>query len=125
MLVGSGDDDRGASSQTAAGNTAGTKDTSFIAFGYVNTGLALAPELSNLVSFRLTGSAFPLRGQCHHADSPAGRVLPALEFVPIRIADMFLRMGTAWPVVARNVRPFKVEAGDRFRQCCVGFDRPA
>lgn len=63
ILVGSGDDDRGASSQTAGGNLAGTSDTSFIAFGYVNTGLALAPELSNLVSFRLTGSAFPLRGR--------------------------------------------------------------
>ncbi len=63
VLVGSGDDDRGASSQTAGGNLAGTKDTSFIAFGYVNTGLALAPELSNLVSVRLTCSAFPLRGR--------------------------------------------------------------
>ena len=62
FLVGSGDSDRGASTQTGGGNLAGTKDTSFIAFGYVNTGLALAPELSNLVSFRLTGSAFPLRG---------------------------------------------------------------
>ncbi len=63
VLVGSGDDDRGASSQTAGGNLAGTNDTSFISFGYVNTGLALAPELSNLVSFRITGSAFPLRGR--------------------------------------------------------------
>jgi hypothetical protein len=63
FLLGSGDDDRGASSQTAAGNLAGTSDTSFIAFGYVNTGLALAPELSNLVSVRLTGSAYPLRGR--------------------------------------------------------------
>lgn len=63
VLVGSGDDDRGTSSQTAAGNLAGTNDTSFISFGYVNTGLALAPELSNIVSFRLTGSAFPMRGR--------------------------------------------------------------
>jgi hypothetical protein len=63
VLVGSGDDDRGASSQTANGNLAGTTDTSFIAFGYVNTGLALAPELSNLVSVRLTGSVFPFRGR--------------------------------------------------------------
>jgi hypothetical protein len=29
----------------------------------VNTGLALAPELSNLVSVRLTGSVFPFRGR--------------------------------------------------------------
>ena len=63
VLVGSGDDDRGASSQTAGGNLAGTNDTSFISFGYVNTGLALGPELSNLVAVRLTGSAFPLRGR--------------------------------------------------------------
>jgi hypothetical protein len=63
VLVGSGDDDRGASSQTANGNLAGTDDNSFIAFGYVNTGLALAPEFSNLVSVRLTGSAFPFRGR--------------------------------------------------------------
>jgi hypothetical protein len=63
VLLGSGDDDRGSSSQTIGGNLAGTKDESFIAFGYVNTGLALAPELSNLVSVRLTGSAFPLRGR--------------------------------------------------------------
>jgi len=63
VLVGSGDGDRGAAAQTANGNLSGTKDQSFIAFGYVNTGLALAPELSNLVSVRLTGSAFPLRGR--------------------------------------------------------------
>jgi Alginate export len=63
VLVGSGDDDRGSSSQTVGGNLAGTKDQSFLAFGYVNTGLALAPELSNLVSVRFTGSAFPLRGR--------------------------------------------------------------
>jgi hypothetical protein len=63
VLLGSGDDDRGASSQTANGNLAGTTDTSFISFGYVNTGIALAPELANLVSARLTASAFPLRGR--------------------------------------------------------------
>ncbi len=63
VLVGSGDDDRTTSSQTIGGNLAGTKDNSFIAFGYVNTGLALAPEISNLVSVRISGSAFPLRGR--------------------------------------------------------------
>jgi hypothetical protein len=62
FLMGSGDPDRGTGTQTAGGNLSGTKDESFIAFGYVNTGLALAPEISNLVSFRITGSAFPLRG---------------------------------------------------------------
>jgi len=63
VLVGSGDSDRGTGVDTIGGNLAGTSDKSFIAFGYVNTGLALAPELSNLVSVRLTGSAFPLRGR--------------------------------------------------------------
>ena len=61
--MGSGDDDRGSATQTTAGNLAGTNDESFISFGYVNTGLVLAPELSNLVSVRVTGSAFPLRGR--------------------------------------------------------------
>jgi hypothetical protein len=63
VLLGSGDDDRGAATTTAGGNTAGTSDRSFIAFGYVNTGLVLAPELANLISVRVTGSAFPLRGR--------------------------------------------------------------
>ena len=62
VLVGSGDDDRGHSSQTAGGNTSGTKDESFNAFGYANTGLALAPELANLISVRFGASALPWRG---------------------------------------------------------------
>jgi hypothetical protein len=62
VLVGSGDDDRVTGTNTLGGNTGGTSDRSFIAFGYVNTGLVLAPELANLVSLRVTGSFFPLRG---------------------------------------------------------------
>jgi len=63
VLLGSGDDDRLASAATAGGNTSGTEDESFNAFGFVNTGLALAPELANLVSVRIGASAFPFRGR--------------------------------------------------------------
>lgn len=63
VLVGSGDSDRSRSAQTAGGNLSGTKDESFNAFGYANTGLALAPELANLVSLRLGASALPWKGR--------------------------------------------------------------
>jgi hypothetical protein len=63
VLVGSGDEDRGHASQTVNGNLSGTKDESFNAFGYANTGLALAPELANLLSLRLGASAMPWREQ--------------------------------------------------------------
>jgi hypothetical protein len=59
VLLGSGDDDRGHPSQTVGGNLSGTNDEAFNSFGYYNTGLALAPELSNLVSIRLAASGFP------------------------------------------------------------------
>lgn len=59
LLLGSGDEDRGHPSQTVGGNLAGTNDESFNGFGYYNTGLALAPELSNIVSIRLAASGFP------------------------------------------------------------------
>ena len=59
MAAGSGDDDRLDSSDTFGGNATGTDDQSFNGWGYVNTGLALAPDISNLVSMRLTGSSTP------------------------------------------------------------------
>jgi len=62
LLLGSGDSDRAHGSQTAGGNQSGTDDESFNDFGYVNTGLALAPELANLLSVRMSASAAPLRG---------------------------------------------------------------
>ena len=53
LLLGSGDSDRGHSAHTINGNQSGTNDTSFNAFGYWNTGLVLALDLSNLASLRL------------------------------------------------------------------------
>ncbi len=57
----SGDDDRSISAtSTAGGNTAGTRDYAFNAFGYRDTGLAFAPRMSNLHIYALNGSLFPL-----------------------------------------------------------------
>ena len=62
LLIGSGDDDRGQSAFTPFGNTSGTDDNSFNAFGYVNTGYALSPALANLISLRFGYSTIPVRG---------------------------------------------------------------
>ncbi len=50
---GSGDADRGHPSNTFLGNRSGTKDQAFNALGYINTGLALSPEISNLLMLRV------------------------------------------------------------------------
>ena len=61
-IVASGDDDRLLDTTTTfGGNTPGTKDHAFNAFGYANTGLAFGAPLSNLIMFRVGGSTFPLR----------------------------------------------------------------
>lgn len=49
---GSGDDDRADVTDTEDGNSAGD-DTNFLYFGYIPTGFALAPRLSNLHLWRL------------------------------------------------------------------------
>lgn len=59
FLGGSGDDDRLDSSDTFGGNAPGTKDHSFNSLGYVNTGVALAPEIANLLAFRAGFSTNP------------------------------------------------------------------
>ena len=59
ILAGSGDDDRVDSSDTFGGNMPGTDDNAFNSLGYANTGLALAPEVSNLLMFRLGASWSP------------------------------------------------------------------
>jgi len=61
-LFGSGDDDRQASNTTIGGNLSGTTDTAFNAFGIARTGLVLQPELTNLLSFRLSASVLPFPG---------------------------------------------------------------
>jgi hypothetical protein len=60
FIIASGDDDRVLStSDTFGGNTPGTDDTAFNGFGLLNTGLAFAPQVSNLTSFRVGASTFP------------------------------------------------------------------
>lgn len=64
LLLASGDGDRSLSStNTVGGNQAGTQDTAFNSLGFVNTGLAFSPALSNIWTTRLGVSAFPLRSQ--------------------------------------------------------------
>jgi len=60
VLLASGDTDRLHTSNTFGGNASGSDDTAFNAFGLVNTGLAFAPNASNLMMFRLGASTFPL-----------------------------------------------------------------
>jgi hypothetical protein len=80
ILLASGDGDRVFANRTLGGNLSGTDDKAFNSFGFVYTGLALAPDLSNLGSLRLTGSLEPL----------GARTLGA---GPIRVTfDLFLMM---------------------------------
>lgn len=60
VIAASGDDDRLQTSTTFAGNKPGTADTAFNGFGLLNTGLAFAPQVSNVLIFRLGGVTFPL-----------------------------------------------------------------
>jgi Alginate export len=60
-LFGSGDRDRENSpTNTIGGNHGDFKDNGFIAFGYRDTGLVLAPRYSNLHTWRVGGSYYPL-----------------------------------------------------------------
>src|SRR6185503_10442588 len=59
-MYGSGDSDRGSPTDMAAGNQAGTTDTSFLSFGFVQTGFSLFPRVSNIHIVRLGGSIRPL-----------------------------------------------------------------
>jgi hypothetical protein len=60
-LFATGDDDRVLSATaTVGGNTPGTKDRAFNAFGYRDTGVAFAPRISNLHMYSVGGSCFPL-----------------------------------------------------------------
>lgn len=61
FLYASGDDDRQTStSDTFGGNKPGTTDTAFNAFGLLNTGLAFAPAVSNLIMIRGGANTFPM-----------------------------------------------------------------
>jgi hypothetical protein len=60
-LYGSGDSDRTTSSTaTTGGPPPGDRDGAFNAFGFRDTGIAFAPEVSNINIFILNGSFFPL-----------------------------------------------------------------
>jgi len=54
-------------------------------------------------------SARALRCDRHHADSPTRGLLEALEFVPVGVAGVFLRVRAARAVFAGQIRPFEVE----------------
>ena len=59
-MFASGDSDRTTVTDMAAGNQAGTTDTGFLAFGFVQTGFSLFPRVSNLHLFSFGGSIRPL-----------------------------------------------------------------
>jgi hypothetical protein len=59
-MYGSGDADRNSVTDAALGNAPGTDDEGFLAFGFVQTGFALFPRVSNLHIVRLGGSVRPL-----------------------------------------------------------------
>ena len=58
-ILATGDPDRLNTTNTFGGNAPGGQDTAFNALGLLNTGLAFAPSVSNLASFRLGASTFP------------------------------------------------------------------
>ncbi|HSI33666.1 MAG: alginate export family protein [Phycisphaerae bacterium] len=60
LILASGDDDRLHTSDTFGGNKPGTSDRAFNGFGLVNTGLAFAPAVSNLMAVRVGASTFPM-----------------------------------------------------------------
>jgi hypothetical protein len=60
-MFGSGDEDRGSVTNTVGGNQAGTDDNALVTFGYLQTGYALFPRLSNIHIWRLGASFKPLQ----------------------------------------------------------------
>lgn len=59
VILASGDSDRLVGNTTLGGNQPGTTDRGFNALGLLNTGLAFAPSLTNLVVVRAGASTFP------------------------------------------------------------------
>jgi hypothetical protein len=60
LILASGDPYRGTSTNTFNGSKPHTTDLSFNAFGLLNTGLAFAPQVSNLIVGRVGASTFPV-----------------------------------------------------------------
>ena len=59
LILATGDPDRAHTSNTLGGNRAGTDDRAYNALGLVNTSLAFAPAVSNLLAVRAGASASP------------------------------------------------------------------
>ena len=60
LILATGDSDRESTNETIGGNTRHTHDKAFNAFGLVNTGLAFAPSVSNVIIGRAGVSTFPI-----------------------------------------------------------------
>jgi hypothetical protein len=60
VIAASGDDDRIQTSTTFSGNKQGSSDRAFNSFGLLNTGLAFAPAVSNVLIFRAGAVTLPL-----------------------------------------------------------------
>ena len=56
LAAGSGDGDRLQAAGTIGGNQPNTRDNSFNSLGYIDTGLALAPQIANLMMLRVGAS---------------------------------------------------------------------
>jgi hypothetical protein len=75
LTMATGDEDRGHTSNTFNGNAPNTTDNAFNAFGLVNTGLAFAPDVSNIGVLRLGMSTFPF-----HDKRPLSRLQLGTDF---------------------------------------------
>ena len=71
-LFGSGDKDRASATSTVGGNTAGTKDTNFLYFGYAMAGYVLEPKLSNLQVYNIAASVKPVKDKSMFEDTELG-----------------------------------------------------
>lgn len=87
QLFASGDSDRGVSTDTVNGNRSGTKDHAYNSLGFANTGLAFAPNFSNLIVSRLGTSTFPFRSNPDFRDVQIG--LDGLLFAKYRPSGGF------------------------------------
>ena len=81
-ILATGDDDRGHTSNTFDGNAPGSEDNAFNAFGLVNTGLAFAPDVSNIAVLRVGVSTFPL-----HQFGPLRRLQVGTDFFALGKLD--------------------------------------
>ncbi|MCC7192240.1 MAG: alginate export family protein [Phycisphaeraceae bacterium] len=60
LIIATGDTDRLVTDSTFGGNQPGSTDHAFNSFGLLNTGLAFAPPVSNIIITRVGASTFPL-----------------------------------------------------------------